>query len=270
MAIHPTAVIDTQAEIDPSADIGPFVVIEGKVFVGPRTRLGPGVHVQGECSIGADNDIGSHSTIGFPPQHLEYRGAPTKTVLGDRNRLREYVSIHRGYEEGATTVVGDDCFLMAYTHIAHDCRIGNRVIMAAPLIGGHVTVGDRAFISGCTGVHQFSRIGRLAMVGGHSRITQDVPPFMIVEGNPAYIRAINTVGITRAGFSAETRAELKRVYKAFYRQGKTVKAAIAELDLASLVPEARELADFYSGSKRGVIPFGHYHRPGRAEKSDGE
>lgn len=258
--VHPSAIVDPRAELDPTVEVGPGCVIEGKVRIGARTVLAPHAMIQGEAEIGEDNRIGSFATIGFPPQHLEYKGAPTRTVIGNGNRIREYVSIHRAYKEGDSTTIGDNCFLMAYTHIAHDCRIGNQVIMAGSTLAGHVTVGDRAFISGVCGVHQFCRVGRLAMVGGLTRATQDVPPFMIAEGSPGYLRTLNTVGIVRAGFAPEIRAELKRVFKALFRQGRTVKDAIAELDRSTLCAESLELIDFYSETKRGVLAYAPYRK----------
>lgn len=264
--IHPSAVIDPKAEIDPTATIGPFVVIEANVKIGPGTTIGPYVHIQGHCEIGANNTIATGCTIAHPPQHTAYRGAPTWVRIGDNNVIREYVSINRGYEEGHATVVGNNCFFMGFSHVGHDCVVGNGVIIAnGALLAGHVTVGDRSFISGNVVIHQFCRIGRLVMAAGGSGIGQDVPPFMIAEGRPAFIRSLNTVGLSRAGFGPDKRLEVKRLYKALYRSGKTVKSALAELDISTLGPECMELVHFYEKSKRGVASFAPYSRGRSAE-----
>ncbi len=264
--IHPTAIIDPRAEIDPTVQIGPCAFIEAGVRIAAGCKIGPYVHIQGLTTIGEGNEIGTGSTIGLPPQHVEYKGAPTQLIIGNHNRIREYASIHRAFHEGDATTIGDRCFIMGFSHIAHDCHIGNGVILAnGALLAGHITVGDRSFISGNTGIHQFCRVGRLAMVGGGSRIPQDVPPFMIVEGSPAYIRAINVVGLRRAGFSTALRTELKGLYRLLYRSGKTAKHAIEGIDKGSLSPEALELVNFYeTPTKRGVVPFGRYRRSGES------
>ncbi|MBI3736493.1 acyl-ACP--UDP-N-acetylglucosamine O-acyltransferase, partial [Candidatus Sumerlaeota bacterium] len=245
-SVHPTAIIDPKAEIDPTAEIGPFAVIEAGVKIGAGTTVGPYTHIQGLTTIGEKNQICTGCTIGHPPQHTAYKGAPTHVTIGHGNIFREYVSINRAYEEGHHTTIGDGCFFMGFSHVGHDCAIGNQVIVAnGALLAGHVSVGNRAFISGNVVIHQFCRIGRLVMVGGGSGVGQDVPPFMIAEGRPAFIRSLNTVGLSRAGFDGPARLELKRVYKALYRSGKTVRAAIDEIDPASLTPPCRELIEFY-------------------------
>jgi UDP-N-acetylglucosamine acyltransferase len=260
--IHPTAIVDPQAELASDVEVGPFAVIEAGVKIASGTIIGPHVHVQGLTEIGPNNSIGTGSTIGLPPQHIEYRGAPTRLVIGSGNRIRECVSIHRAFREGEATVIGNDCFFMDGSHVAHDCRLGNGVIVAnGVMLGGHVSVGDRAFISGLVAVHQFCRIGRLAMTQGLSGIGQDVPPFMIVGGFRAVIRALNVVGLQRAGVSTDVRAELKRLFRALYRSGKTIKAALEEVDRRELSPEGRELLDFYSESRRGITPHVSARRP---------
>jgi UDP-N-acetylglucosamine acyltransferase len=252
--IHPTAVIDPKAELDPTVEIGPYAVIEAGVRIGPGTIVGPHVHIQGQTTIGRENEIGSHAMIGHAPQHMAYRGEPRRLRIGDRNRIREFVTIHRAFEEGEGTIVGDDCMFMGASHVGHDCHVGNSVILVNYVaLGGHAIIGDRAFISGYTGVHQFCRIGRLAFLGGLIKVTQDVPPFLMVDGNPPRIRALNSVGIRRAGISAESQKELRRVFKHLYLTIQPIRTAIASLDLESLGPEARELVAFYSASKRGVI-----------------
>jgi UDP-N-acetylglucosamine acyltransferase len=269
--LHPTAVIDPSAEIDPAAEIGPFVVIEANVRVGAGTKIGPFAHIQGITEIGANNSIGTGCTLGHPPQHLEYRGAPTKLIIGNNNTIREYVSIHRAYQEGAATVIEDDCFLMGFCHVAHDCRVESGAIIAnGALLAGHVTAGRRCFISGGVVIHQFCRIGRLAMIGGKSGVGQDVPPFMIVRGVPAFIRSLNTVGLQRAGVSAEVRRELKNLYRQLYRSGKTITEALAEVDRESLSAEGKELIDFYTSSRRGVTSFERYRSRAATDASEAE
>jgi UDP-N-acetylglucosamine acyltransferase len=186
---------------------------------------------------------------------MAYRGEPRHLRIGDRNRIREHVSIHRGFEEGEGTVVGSDCMFMGMAHIGHDCRIGNSVILVnGTAIAGHAVIGDSAFISGFTGVHQFCRVGRLAFLGGLLKVTQDVPPFVMVDGAPARIRALNAVGLRRAGITAESQKALRRVFKHLYLTHQPIRLAIASLEVEALCPEGRELVEFYlSDSRRGVI-----------------
>ena len=253
--IHPTAIVDPKAEIDSGAEIGPYVIIEAGAKIASGTTLGPYVHIQGLTEIGPDNRIGTGCTIGHPPQHLGYDGDPTGVVIGRGNLIREYANINRALKEGDRTVIGNDCFLMGFSHIAHDCEIGDGVIIAnGALVAGHVTVGSRAFISGNVVIHQFCRVGRLAMVGGGSRIPQDVPPFMIVEGNPACVRAVNAIGLQRAGFGPDRRRELKQIFRVLFRSDKKARAAIADVDMEPLSAEGRELVEFCSVSKRGITP----------------
>ncbi len=267
--IHPTAIIDLKAEIAPTARIGPFAVIESGVTIGEGCTIGPYVHIQGQTLLGANNQIGTGVTLGHAPQHTGYKGAPTRLVIGDNNVIREYASIHRAFHEGEATTIGNDCFIMGFSHVGHDCHVGNGVIIAdTAMLAGHVSVGDRAFISGHTAIHQFCRIGRLAMLSAFSGIGQDIPPFMTVRGIPACIRGLNSVGLVRAGFSSQVRVELKRVFHSLYRSEKTVKSAIDDLDLNVLGPQARELVEFYSTSKRGVAAFERYRRGGKTPEPD--
>lgn len=254
--IHPTAIIDPAAQLGEEVQIGPHAIIEAGVTLGDRVKVGPMVHIQGTTAIGPETVIFTGATIGFPPQHLAFDGAPTRCVIGARNVIREYVSIHRSLNDESVTALGDDNFIMGFSHIAHDCHLGNHVIMAnGALLAGHVGVGDCAFISGNAVVHQFSRIGRLAMIGGLGRITNDVPPFMIAEGHPARIRGLNVVGLRRAGIPPQARTELKRLLHAIYFSDQTVSQAIASLVASEWSEAARELIEFYRGSKRGVTAF---------------
>lgn len=255
--IHPSAVIDPKAVLDPTVEVGPFSVIEAGVTIGAGTKLGPYVHIQGVTEIGRNNMIGTGCTIGHAPQHGGYKGAPTRLVIGDNNVFREYVSVHRAYVETDATVVGNNCYIMATAHIAHDCKVGNHVTMAnTAALAGHAIVGDRTFISGFAGVHQFCKVGRLVMVGGVCKVSQDVPPFVMVDGAPGRIRGLNKVGLQRSGVSEASIEELENLLKALYREGGDTRKAAAEMDGSGLGAEARELLEFFTNeSKRGILPF---------------
>lgn len=269
--IHPSAVIDPKAEIADGVEIGPFSVIEAGVRIGAGTKIGPHVHIQGLTEIGRDNFIGTGAVLGLPAQHTAYKGAPTRLVIGDRNTIREYASVHRAYQEGEATVIGNDCFLMGFSHVAHDCRIDDGAVIAnGALVAGHVTIGSRAFVSGNVVIHQFCRIGRLAMLSGLSGFGADIPPFTLVQGIPGRIRGLNVVGLRRAGIGPESRKELKRLLHLLYRGDKTPREAIAGLNIEELGPEAREYVEFYTASKRGISTFQAYSRKaGEAEAGEG-
>lgn len=255
--IHPTAIVSPNAELGEDVEIGPNAIIEDGVSLGDRCKIGPMVHIQGSTQIGPDNVVFTGATIGFPPQYLGFKGEPTKLIIGARNVIREYVSIHRALDMEHATIVGDDCFFMGASHIAHDCRVGNGVILAnGALLAGHVVVGERSFISGNAAVHQFERVGRLVMVGGLSRITQDAPPFTLVTGHQACVHGLNLIGLKRAGIDGPVRAELKRLLHEIYRRDMTRTEALAAIDTESLSEEGRELVEFFKTSKRGVIPLG--------------
>jgi UDP-N-acetylglucosamine acyltransferase len=252
--IHPTAVVDPQARLGEGVSVGPNAIIEAGVTVGDRCAIGPLVHIQGITEIGPDNRILTGAVIGLPPQHLGYNNEPTRLVIGARNWIREYVSIHRAYKVESETRIGDDCLLMGFSHVAHDCVIGNRVIIAnGAVLGGHVTVGDQAFISGNVAVHQFCRIGRLAMISGLAGVNQDVPPFCLAEGHKAHIRGLNVTGLRRANIDAGRRSELKRLLKAIYNPHMTLAETLATLHAET--EDGRELLEFYRTSQRGVAGF---------------
>lgn len=254
-SIHPTAIIDPKAEIDPSVEIGPYAVIEADVSIGRGTKIGPYVHIQGIAEIGEDNFIGTGAQVGHAPQHGAYSGEPRLTRIGDRNQIREYVSIHRAYEEGSATTVGNDCLLMGMAHVGHDCVLGDSVVISNFTgLAGHVTVGDRVFMAGSGGVHQFCRIGRLAFVGAMAKVRNDIPPFVMADGDPVAIRALNSVGLKRAPLSTDGGKDLRRLFKQLYRSNRPIRSVIEELDSSALSPEGRELVEFYAGSVRGVIP----------------
>jgi len=258
MSIHPTAVIDTKAELDSTVYVGAYSVIEEGVRIGAGTRMEPHAVVAGHTTIGTGNVIGSFTSIGTPPQDLGYANEPTQLVIGDHNHIREYTSIHRGtVKGGGKTVIGDNNLFMAYCHIGHDCHIGCHVIMAnVATLAGHVEVDSYATISGLVGVHQFCRIGTHAYVGGMSGIGLDVAPYMIVTGTRDRMRVsgINKVGLKRHGFSKETISKLDQAFRILFRSPDLLQAdayAQVQQEFADS-PEVMNLLHFLEHSKRGV------------------
>jgi UDP-N-acetylglucosamine acyltransferase len=250
--IHPTAVIDPRAEIHPDADVGPFAVIDGPAKIGPGTRILAHATLTGWTEIGAGNVIHMGAVIGDEPQDLAYNGAESYVRIGNRNIIREHTHIHRGTKPGSATVIGDDNFLMDQTHVAHNCRIGNHVILATgAVLGGYVEVDDQVFISGNCVVHQFVRIGRLAILRGLSRTSRDVPPFCVMDYTHT-VRAINRVGLRRAGFSAAQIRNLHHAFRVLFAHRRNVRLAVAELASQPCAPEVQQLIDFIRASKRGV------------------
>ncbi|MDE2413786.1 MAG: acyl-ACP--UDP-N-acetylglucosamine O-acyltransferase [Comamonadaceae bacterium] len=257
--IHGTAIIAPGAEIDPSATVGPYAVIGAHVRIGVRTSVGPHCVIEGHTTIGADNCIFQFASLGAAPQDKKYAGEPTRLVIGNGNTIREFCTFNTGtVQDQGETRIGDDNWIMAYVHIAHDCVVGNQVILANnATLAGHVHVGDQVIIGGLTGVHQFSRIGAHAMAGFASAVSQDVPPFMMVDGNPLAVRGLNLEGLRRRGFSAERVAALKQAYRLLYRQGLTLEAALSAMaELPQSHPEAEGditlLRDFIAASQRGI------------------
>jgi len=252
MPIHPTALVDTQATVHPDADIGPYVVIEGPVTVGQGTRVMAHATLMGWTEIGAHNRIHAGAVIGDAPQDLAFDGSESYLRIGDRNVFREHVQLHRGTKPGSATVIGDDNFLMANAHVGHNCRIGNSVIIAnATALGGYVEVEDQVFISANCVVHQFVRIGRLALLRGLSRTSRDVPPFCIMDWTHT-VRAINRVGLRRAGFTAAQIRNLQNAFSRLFRRAGNLGKALAELEANERSPEVCYLIDFIRASKRGV------------------
>ncbi|MBN1867678.1 acyl-ACP--UDP-N-acetylglucosamine O-acyltransferase [Candidatus Sumerlaeota bacterium] len=267
MAIHPTAIVDPQAEIHETAEIGPYVVIDGQVRIGARTRLMPYVHVDGETTIGEDNVIHMGAVIGHGAQVLGKDLEPGRLTIGNGNTIREYASIHRSFVEGGCTEIGDRCYIMGFSHVGHDCKLGNEVILVnGALLSGHVEVGDNAFISGNCLVHQFVRIGRRTMFQGRAGVGKDVPPFMMVAGVNNVV-GINVIGLRRAGFSAQARKEIRQAYKILCRSGLSVPNALARLREGGFGPEVQEIVDFARDSKRGICGFRGRRR---GEQDDGE
>ena len=250
--IHPAAVVHPQAQIDPSVEVQPFAVIDEHVSLGANCIVGPHVHLTGHTTIGAGNIFHAGCVIGDAPQDLKYKGEPTRLRIGDDNVFREHVTMHRSAKVGEDTVIGSKNFLMANSHVGHNCRLGDHIVIAnGALLGGHVTVDDRVFISGNCLVHQFVRIGTLALMQGGSAISKDLPPFTIARGDNG-ICGLNIIGLRRAGFSAEQRLELKKLYRLLFRSGKKLSAAIAETKGDFTSDVARVMLEFVSASKRGL------------------
>lgn len=252
--IHETAIIAPGARIGRDVEIGAYTVVGPNVEIGDRTVIAPHVLVTGWTTIGEDCRIFSFSSIGEASQDLKSHGEKSFVRIGDRTTIRECVTIHRATGEGQETRIGSDCLLMATVHIAHNCLLGNGIIMSnAAMLAGHVVVEDRAVIGGMTGVHQFVKIGRNVMVGGMSRLTQDVVPYTIVNGQPAQVYGLNNVGITRAGVSAEARRSLKKAYKILYRSGLTLAKAIAVIEQeVEAFEEVEHFLRFLRDAERGI------------------
>lgn len=263
--IHPTAIIHPQANLAEGVEVGPYVVIGDCVSVGAHTKIGAHVVLDGWVEIGEANQIFAGAVIGSAPQDVSYQGAISQVIIGDRNQIREYVTIHRPTQADGLTLVGHDNFLMAYAHIAHNCQIEDQVILAnAVELGGYVKVESKAVIGGLTGVHQQVQIGRCAMVGGMSRINRDVPPYLLVEGNPARVRGLNRVGLRRSGVEADSAAfkALKRAYKSLYGSSsftdalETLSREDTEGPLAHLI---NFLQQAQQSGRRGAIAQGRSH-----------
>ncbi len=252
--IHPTAVVDAGAEIGEGVTIGPYCVIYGGVVIGDGCWLQNHVTVAGPSRIGMDNRFYAYSSIGQQTQDLKYAGEPTYLEIGNENVFREFTTVNRGTLPETKTAIGSRGNFLAYSHVAHDCIVGDDVIFSnAGTLAGHFIVEDHAILGGLTAVHQFCRIGRFAITGGCSKIIQDIPPFMIADGNPAHVRGINSVGLKRHGFSAETIRGLKEAYRTIYRKGLTIEDAVVALEApAEECGEVAHLVEFVRGGERGL------------------
>jgi UDP-N-acetylglucosamine acyltransferase len=258
--IHPTALVDPKAQLDPSVEIGAYSIIGPDVVIGAGTRIGPHVVVEGHTSIGQENTFFQFSSIGAAPQDKKYNNEPTRLEIGDRNTVREFCTFNRGTEQdGGVTRLGNDNWMMAYVHLAHDCQIGNHTIFANNAqLAGHVIVGDWAIMGGFSNVHQFCKVGPHAMVGMSTSLTQDVPPFVILSGNPAAAHGINSEGLKRRGFSREAIASIRHAYKLIYKSGLTLeeaKAALAEEEQAKpeFAPHFLLMREFLQNASRGIV-----------------
>jgi UDP-N-acetylglucosamine acyltransferase len=252
--IHGSAVVHDDAVLGPGVSVGPGSIIGAGVIIGEGTEIGAHVVIERDTVVGRECRIHHGAVLGTDPQDLKFEGEDTRLVIGDRTVIREYATLNRGTRASGVTAVGDDCLLMAYTHVAHDCHLGDRVILAnAVNMGGHVTIGDWAIVGGMTPIHQFVRIGEHAFVGGASRVAKDVAPYVRAAGNPLEMSGLNSVGLRRRGFSPEVRMELKRAYRLFFTSSLNVKQAIerarSELEL---LPEVERFINFFETSDRGV------------------
>lgn len=236
MSTHPTAIVHKNAKIASGVEIGPYVVIEENVEIGKGCK------------------ISSHTVIGGPSQDLKYKGECTFVRIGENTTIREFVTVNCATGEGEATVIGNNCFLMAYVHIAHNCRVGDGVIIAnCGTLGGHVEIEDKAIIGGLVAIHQFCRIGTLSLIGGCSKVVQDIPPYMIADGHPAKVYTINSIGLQRNNISEETRNDLKKAFKFIYKSGLNVPHAIQKIqDEIHSTPEITHLIDFIQNSSRGI------------------
>jgi UDP-N-acetylglucosamine acyltransferase len=252
--IHPLALVHPEAVIGQDVEIGPFSVIEKNTVVGDGCKLAGHVFVKAGTTIGRHNQIFEGAVIGGRPQHLGAGAEVGRVVIGDHNHIRENVTIHLGLTAKDTTSVGNHCLIMVNVHIAHDCHIGDNVIMANnAMLAGHVQIGNRAYVSGAVGIHQFCRIGAYAMVGGQAHITQDVPPYVTVDGQSSLIVGLNKVGLKRAGFSDTDMAQLKEAYRIIYRSGARWNDVLAALKAGFHTGPAAAFGEFFSEGKRGFV-----------------
>ncbi|MEB3330667.1 MAG: acyl-ACP--UDP-N-acetylglucosamine O-acyltransferase [Candidatus Sericytochromatia bacterium] len=256
--LHPTAVVDARAVLAPGVRVGPYAVIGPDCFVGEGTVVGPHVVIEAHTTVGRDCRLHAGAVVGGAPQDLKHTGGVSYCVLGDRNTVREHVTINRATGEGDCTRLGDDNLLMAGVHVAHDCVLGNGCVLANGVtMAGHVVIEDHAVIGGMTGLHQFLRVGRLAMVGAMSRVTQDVAPFMLCEGAPPRVHGVNVVGLRRQGVPPATRRLLQRAHRLLFRSSLPVSGALAELARLGEGPELEHLVRFLQSSTRGISGIAH-------------
>jgi UDP-N-acetylglucosamine acyltransferase len=253
--IHPTAIVDPSAIIGSGCKIGPYAVIGANVELGDHCQIGAHAVLEGPTRIGSQNHIFQFASVGTAPQDLGYKGEPTALEIGSHNTLREFVTVNRGTEKGGgMTRIGSHNLLMAYCHVAHDCRIGNQVVMAnAATLAGHVCIEDHAILGGLCAVHQFARIGSHAILGGGTMAPLDIPPYMMAAGNHASLHGINVRGLARRGISRETILQIKRAYRILFRSGQRLDDAMEEVRKRGLdAPEIAHLLDFIQNSKRGI------------------
>ncbi len=255
MPIHPTAIVDKTAEIDPSVEVGAYAVIEPHTRIDAGTRIYPHAYVSEWTTLGPGCQIHPFAMVGHLPQDISFTGAPSYTRIGAETIVREHASVHRGADPDSTTVVGKNCFIMSTAHVGHNCIVGDNVALAnGALLAGHVQVGDRAFVSGNAVVHQFTRIGELVMAQGGVRMVTDVPPFMMASD--AGVVGVNVIGLRRAGFSSDERMEIRRAYKLLYRSPLLFRAAIDEVERMVQTAPGRRLVEFLRApSKRGFTGF---------------
>lgn len=253
--IHPTAQIDATAQIEPGAEIGAYVIIGKESVIGSGCHLSPHAVIGDYTRLGPDCRVASHAVIGTPSQDLKHREEDVSWLeIGRGNRIREFVTINRATAAGAITQIGDDNLFMAYAHVAHDCHLGSRIVLAnGATLGGHVEIGDDVVIGAMSGIHQFVRIGRMTMIGAMSRVCQDVPPFLMAVGSPPRVYGLNSVGLRRHGVSAASRQELKLAFQEIYRKQLAVAQALENLKGLASTPEMLEMLAFVRSSQRGLV-----------------
>jgi UDP-N-acetylglucosamine acyltransferase len=256
--IHSTAIVAPAAELADDVVVGAYAVIGADVRIGARSQIGAHCVVEGHTTIGCDNRIFQFASVGAEPQDKKYRGEPTRLEIGDGNTIREFCTLNTGtVQDGGVTRIGDDNWIMAYVHVAHDCQIGSHTIIAnATQLGGHVHLGDWVFLGGQSGVHQFVRVGAHAMTGFQTRLAQDLPPFVTAAGNPAQAQGINQEGLRRRGFSAERIAVIKQIYRCLYRKSLTLADAVAEIEALLGAEADADIADmlaFLADADRGIV-----------------
>jgi UDP-N-acetylglucosamine acyltransferase len=258
--VHPSAIVDPKAELADGVVVGPYAIVGARVRIGANTRIGAHCVIDGVTTIGADNVFHPHSSIGGPPQDKKYAGEPTELQIGDRNTVREFCTFNTGTAQDAgVTRVGSDNWIMAYVHLAHDVQLGDRCILANnATLAGHVHVGDWVIVGGLTGVHQFVKIGAHAMIGFSSAISQDVPPFMMVDGNPPRVAGFNVEGLRRRGFTAERIAQVKQMHRLLYRNGLSFEDAKSGLAALRGTVEGGEadlelMLAFLAAARRGIV-----------------
>jgi UDP-N-acetylglucosamine acyltransferase len=252
--LHPAAIIHPRAQIGDGCVIGPFCVIGEHVTLGAQCRLHSHVVIDGHTTLGTGNEIFPFASLGHKTQDLKWKGGLTRTVIGDHNTFRESVTVHSATNDGDATIIGSHNTILAYAHIAHDVRLGNHIVMSnVGTLAGHVTVEDYAIVGGLVAVHQFCRIGRMSIIGGCSKVVQDVPPFMLADGNPAQTRTVNKVGLERNGVSEEAQTALKQAYKILFREGLTISNALTRIEAElPMLPEVQHLVQFARTSERGL------------------
>ncbi len=254
--IDPRAVIDPTAKLGADVEVGPFAVIDANVAIGARTRIGPHVVIRGSTTIGSDCHVFQFSSLGDAPQDKKYQGEPTRLEIGDRNQIREFTTMHRGTVQGhGVTRVGNDNLFMAYTHIAHDCIVGDKVVLANfATLGGHVEIGDWVIMGGFSGIHQFCKVGAHCFLANNAAVTRDVPPYLMVAGQPAEPHSINAEGLKRRGFTPEQILNIRRAYKVLYRSELKLEEAAQKLtDMARTAPEVQPFVDFIPTITRSLI-----------------
>lgn len=252
--IHPTAIVHPKARLGSACEIGPYCIIGEHVELGEGCKLHSHVVIDGYARLGSGNEIFPFASIGLKSQDLKWKGGTTRVEIGDDNTFREGVTVHSATEDGDATRVGSHNNLLAYTHVAHDCLLGSHIIMSNVVgLAGHVVVEDHAVLGGYVAVHQFCHIGKMAMIGGCSKVVQDIPPFMIGEGNPAETRTINKVGMERNGISEEAQTVLRQAYKILFREGLTIPNALAKIEKElPALPQIQDLVKFIRESERGI------------------